>query len=483
MKAPTLVLGNCGFIFLVLFSTLSCTTPQSPGKFQNQSENSDSRKIPNTNRSDTVRINLPSYPLNNAKDLDVLIKEIGDAKVVLLGEASHGTSEFYTWRTAISKRLVIEKGFNFIAVEGEWADSYKVNEFIKGDKKDSVAVIEVLKNYNRWPRWMWSNYEVASLVTWLNTYNQNKADKSKIGFYGLDVFCLWESLTKLMPLVKNAPALVQDAVKNIHSCFQPYINNIAGYGSSAERTGKGCGREADKLWQQILGFTGAKVPANENDFLVQQYALQVMNGERYYSTAVTNYAESWNIRDRHMAVTLKRLLELHGNNSKAIVWEHNTHVGDARYTTMARNGQTNIGEIVRKDYGEKNVYIVGFGTYSGTVIAAERWGGTVEKMQVPPAVEGSWDHIMHKAGVYDKIILSREIANNRTYNRWINQRAIGVVYNPQLEKTRNYVSSLIPKRYDAFIYFDKSNALRPLEPVGGKDAAMVSVDVDGSDLY
>jgi erythromycin esterase-like protein len=453
------VFRRCYFVFTFLVF-INCIPPKAPAK-----QNSENVTSQRANQTVVANITIPSYPLRSERDLDILIQEIGDARVVLLGEASHGTSEYYTWRTAISKRLIQEKGFDFIAVEGEWADSYRVNQFVKGEKKDSLAVVTLLKQYNRWPRWMWGNYEVAELVGWLNSFNQRKAANDKIGFYGLDVFCVWESLTELMPVVKNAPLPVQDATKNAHRCFKPFSYNIGGYGSAAERTGRGCGRESDKLWQVILNYTGGKIPDNEADFLVQQYALVVLNGERYYSTAAHNYAESWNIRDRHMAVTLKRLMELHGNTAKAIVWEHNTHVGDARYTTMSRSGQTNVGELVRKDYGEKNVYIIGFGSYSGNVIASDRWGGPVQQVEVPPALEGSWDHILHKDGAHDKIVLSKEIAGNRAYNRWISQRAIGVVYQPQYEKTRNYVPSIIPKRYDAFIYIDRTTALRPLEPI------------------
>ncbi|MFN2458054.1 MAG: erythromycin esterase family protein [Chitinophagaceae bacterium] len=436
---------------------IACKSPRVPGVQSSQ--------IPTAQKpsaAGTVQISIPNYPLKNKQDLDILLNEIGDARIVLLGEASHGTSEYYTWRTAISKRLIQEKEFDFIAVEAEWADSYRVNQFIRGQKKDSAAVLSLLKQYNRWPTWMWGNYEVASLVSWLNSYNQPKNATEKIGFYGLDVFCIWESLNELISLLKNTDAVVQTAAKKVHQCFQPYSKDISKYATAQASATKSCSRETNKLWQFILNHIGEKTATNETDFLMQQYALVVFNGERYYTAVADNYAESWNIRDRHMALTLKRLLEFHGKNAKAIVWEHNTHVGDAKYTSMTRSGQINIGELARKEHGEKNVYIIGFGSYSGSVIAAERWGANLKKMEVPPAAEGSWEHILHKSGASDKIILSKDIVGNRSYNRWIDQRAIGVVYNPQLEKTRNYVPSIIPRRYDAFIFIDKTTALRPL---------------------
>ena len=417
----------------------------------------------------SVTINIPHYPLRSEKDLDVLMEQIGDAKIVLLGEASHGTAEYYTWRTAISKRLIQEKGFDFIAVEGEWADSYRVNNFIKGPRQDSGAVVQLLKQYNRWPTWMWGNYEVASLVTWLNNYNQSQTN-NKIGFFGLDVYCLWESMAELMPYIKGTDASIQQAANKVHNCFQPYSADAYQYAVAVRDASASCKGETNRLWQSIKKATGDEVAKEERAFVMQQNALVALNGENYYRTMVSDDAASWNIRDQHMSLTLKRLMELHGKNSKAIVWEHNTHVGDAKYTDMSRAGQTNVGELIRKEYGEKNVYIVGFGSYEGTVIAADNWGSDIKVMNVPRAIEGSWEHLLHQLGTPDKIILSKDIAANRELNKWIGHRAIGVVYNPQREQFGNYVPSVIPRRYDAFLFIDKTTALHPLQtPVNAKE--------------
>jgi erythromycin esterase-like protein len=412
---------------------------------------------------DTIRVSIPSHPLRNEQDLDALIKEIGDARVVLLGEASHGTHEYYTWRTAISKRLIKEKGFDFIAVEGEWADSYRVNQFIKGERKDSAAVVSLLRQYDRWPTWMWGNYEVASLVKWLNEYNQGITATEKVGFFGLDVYCLWESMTELTPYLKNTDATVQNAAKKVHQCFQPFSADAIEYARAVASAEANCKSETHRLWQSIQKITGGTSAKNEAHFVMQQNVLVALNGENYYRTMVTDDNESWNIRDRHMAQTLRRLLDLHGSTSKAIVWEHNTHVGDARYTDMAQAGQTNVGELARKEYGEGNVFIVGFGSYQGTVIAAPQWGAAIEEMKVPPAIEGSWEQLLHKLGATNKIIFSKDIRSNKDLNRWIGHRAIGVVYNPAIEHRGNYVPSILPKRYDAFIFIDKTTALHPLK--------------------
>ncbi|HEX8334109.1 MAG TPA: erythromycin esterase family protein [Segetibacter sp.] len=455
MKA---LLLNCFLLSITfLFSDCKNRQPQSPTSAQ-QNNNATISQVAN---KDTVRLKIPNHPLRNEQDLDVLIREIGDARVVLLGEASHGTSEYYTWRTALSKRLIQEKGFNFIAVEGEWADSYKVNNFIKGAKKDSAAVLKLLENYNRWPTWMWGNYEVASLITWLNNYNQQKSEKSKIGFFGLDVYCLWESMTELTPYLKGKDAAVVNAAKKVHQCFQPYSSDPQDYAMAVANTDVSCRAETNRLYQTVRKITGGNYE-NEDELVMEQNAAVALNGERYYRAMVSSSSESWNIRDEHMAETLGRLLKFHGTNSKAIIWEHNTHVGDARYTDMRSESMVNVGELARKQYGEKNVFIVGFGSYQGSVIAAESWGAPIKRMEVPAAVSGSWEQILHQLSATNKIILSREIAGNSFLNKSIGHRAIGVVYNPQREHLGNYVPSIIPKRYDAFVFIDKTKALRPL---------------------
>ncbi|WP_084523904.1 erythromycin esterase family protein [Adhaeribacter aquaticus] len=417
-----------------------------------------------TKEPKTVTLSIPNYPLRNTQDLDVLMQEIGDARVVLLGEASHGTAEYYTWRAAISKRLIQEKGFDFIAVEGEWADSYRVNQFIKGGPKDSSATVSLLKNYDRWPTWMWGNYEVASLVTWLNTYNQKVPANAKVGFFGLDVYCLWESMTELMPYIKNNPDLTK-AAREVHQCFQPYSADPIDYARAVVNASANCRAETNRLWKGIENqekTTGGS--KSEAQFVAEQNALVAYNGERYYRTSVTSSSGSWNIRDNHMAQTLKRLLDFHGPDSKAIIWEHNTHVGDARYTDMVNSGEVNVGQLVRKEYGEENVFIVGFGSYSGTVIAADRWGAPMKNMEVPAAPEGSWEYILHQLSPTNKMIFSKDIKENQFLKRPIGHRAIGVVYNPKYEYG-NYVPSVLPRRYDAFLYIDKTNALHPIEEI------------------
>lgn len=403
---------------------------------------------------------LPSHPLQNEKDLDVLLNEIGNAQVVLLGEASHGTSEYYQWRTAISKRLIQEKGFNMIGVEGEWADSYRVNQFVKGSAKDSLEAVSLLRQYDRWPTWMWGNYEVASLITWMNAYNQTKPANEKAGFYGLDVYCLWESMQELMPYIQGNDSLMRLA-QQTQECFRPFSADPMQYAYAVANASADCREQVGRLWQGILNYTGGKTATNEVQFVMQQNALVALNGENYYRSSVSSYPGSWNIRDNHMTQTAKRLLDFHGPGSKLIVWAHNTHVGDARYTDMAAGGMINIGQLLREQLGEDKVYAVGFGSYSGTVIAADEWGASIEAMKVPQAQKGSWEELLHREGAENKLLLSSELKANESLTKSIGHRAIGVVYNPNQERG-NYVPSVIPNRYDAFLFIDQTKALRPL---------------------
>lgn len=310
---------------------------------------------------------------------------------------------------------------------------------------------------------MWGNYEVASLVTWLNHYNQSKSANDKVGFFGLDVYCMWESMSEVMPYLEGAETSVVKAAQKVHNCFQPYSADAQDYAIAVANMKDDCRAETNRFWRSIKKFTEGKPTRNEADFVMEQNALVALNGERYYRAMVTSNSESWNIRDNHMAETLKRLLSFHGTGSKAIVWEHNTHVGDARYTDMAGSGEVNVGQLVRKEFGENNVFIVGFGTYQGSVIAAEAWGKPYKQMEVPKAEQGSWEEILHKMGSANKIILSKDIRENKFFKKSIGHRAIGVVYHPEEVQFPYFVPSIIPKRYDAFIFIDNTNALHPIE--------------------
>jgi erythromycin esterase-like protein len=310
---------------------------------------------------------------------------------------------------------------------------------------------------------MWGNYEIASLVTWLNNYNQDKPAENKIGFFGLDVYCLWESMTEVMPYLKGAEPNVLKAAQKVHSCFQPFNADAALYAQAVVNMESDCRTETSRFWGAVQKLTKDKPAKSEADFVMEQNALVALNGERYYRAMVSSGTQSWNIRDEHMTSTLKRLLSFHGAGSKAIVWEHNTHVGDARYTDMAQSGEVNVGQLIRKELGEENVFIVGLGTYEGTVIAAKQWGAPYETMEVPKAEAGSWEDILHKLNTGNKLILSKDIRENKFLKKPIGHRAIGVVYHSDGIQFPHFVPSVMPRRYDAFVFIDKTNALHPIE--------------------
>lgn len=409
-------------------------------------------------------------PITKEKDLDVLIEDIGDARVVMLGEASHGTSEYYTWRTAISKRLVEDKGFCFIAVEGDWPECYAVNRFVKGYQHSGRKIAEVLEVYRRWPTWMWANWEVAALVEWVRDFNHLRQVQHKIGFYGLDVYSLWESLEQVLRYMEQHNGKAAEAARAAVRCFEPYHRDPQSYAQATAYVPTDCHDEVVQMLEQV-----SRRPIYpddpEHEFNTTQNALVAVNAEKYYRAMIQGGAGSWNVRDTHMMETLDRLLELHGPNAKAIVWEHNTHIGDATYTDMANDGMVNIGQLARERYGRDQVKLVGFGSYQGNVIASRSWGAPMQKMDMPPAKEGSWEHMLHNMSTDDKIILSKDLKAIPELQKPIPHRAIGVVYDPKMEHLGNYVPTLIPERYDAFLYFDETEGVHPLHMKvrGGKE--------------
>lgn len=401
-----------------------------------------------------------------------LFDRIGDAPIVMLGEASHGTHEYYTWRAKISKILIEEKGFNFIAVEGDWPDCYRLNRYIKGYNAVGDTAAQVLHEFNRWPTWMWANWEIAALAEWMKKRNQGLPANRKAGFYGLDVYSLWESMDYIMQYLQKTDPDTLKKAEEAYRCFEPYRKDEGrSYAYTSRMVPKLCETEVVNM----LGAIRRKMPQyntdHENVFSAEQNAIVAVNAEKYYRAMVGGGPESWNIRDRHMAATLNRLLAFHGENAKAIVWQHNTHIGDARATDMAAEGMLNTGQLAREQHKDKNVVLVGFGSYCGSVMAGRGWGAPMEAMQMPEARRESWEYLLHQAGEGDKLMIMSDLtASDTLMEHHLGHRAIGVVYNPEHERYGNYVPTIIPMRYDAFIYLDRTSALHPLhiEPDGSQ---------------
>jgi erythromycin esterase-like protein len=419
------------------------------------------------NEKDIIEsIRESSYPLKNKNDLSPLFDRIGDARIVMLGEASHGTHEFYTWRSFITQKLIVEKEFDFIAVEGDWPDCYRLNRYIKNYPNAGKNSREVLHQVHRWPTWMWANWEIVALAEWLYKFNSSLARNTKIGFYGLDVYSLWDSMEAIMNYLQKVDPKALKKAEEAFQCFEPYRRDEGqSYARATQFVPEICENEVINLLKEIQTRIPQYDGDYENVFSTEQNAFIAVNAEKYYRAMVKGGPHSWNVRDRHMADTLERLLQLHGDDSKAIVWEHNTHIGDARATDMAAEGMFNIGELARLQHHEKGVVLVGFGTYTGEVMAARSWGAEMEQLHVPEAKKSSWEYLLHQAGGENKLLIMDDFMNDIFMENHFGHRAIGVVYNPEYEKYGNYVPSILPLRYDAFIFLDKTSALHPLHIV------------------
>jgi erythromycin esterase len=402
-------------------------------------------------------------PMADAGGLDPLLERIGDARFVLIGEASHGTAEFYRWRAELTKRLIVERGFGFVAVEGDWPDCFDVNCWVKDRSGRAGEAAATVARFERWPTWMWSNAEVAEFVGWLRDHNRGTG--ADVGFYGLDVYSLWESIDRILRYLhgQHPDALV--AAQAALACFDPYGEDPQRYAHATRFVPEGCEAEVVRVLADLrrLAREGA---SSEADFDALQNSEVVAGAERYYRTMVRGDGESWNVRDCHMVDTLDRLLAHHGRRSKAVVWEHNTHVGDARATDMAAAGMVNVGQLVRQRHTDDGVVLVGFSSYEGSVIAAPRWGAPLQRMPVPPARSDSHEALLHELGSDDPVLLIFPTARD---SRWLSarrgHRAIGVVYDPRRDPYGNWVPTVMGGRYDALIHIDETEALHPLQPV------------------
>ena len=418
-----------------------------------------------------------SQPLEDDGDLDSLIDQIASAsaRIVMLGESSHGTSEFYDWRRRISQRLISEHGFNFIAVEGDWPDGQRVHQHIVAGKGTPA---QALAGYRRFPTWMWGNAEVLDLVLWLREFNQQRAPITKrsgarpIGFHGLDVYSLHDSMRLVVEYLERVDPAAAMMARRAYGCFEPFGPEVENYARATRFMPEGCEAEvrAALVHMEHERLRYSHINPDHTDpgeayFDATMNARITRDAEAYYRAMISNDAESWNIRDRHMMDTLDRLLQFYGEDSRAIVWEHNTHIGDYRGTDMVRHGYVNIGGLAREQYGNDQVFLTGFTTYAGTVMAAQAWGEDGEVMPVPEAPQDSLEGLVHQIAPDQACLVALRNLNpaeRKTLNTTIGHRAIGVVYDPQRERPGNYVPTRLADRYDALIFIDETTAVHPL---------------------
>lgn len=399
-----------------------------------------------------------AVPFGSLDDFSPMIENLKDKKIVMIGESSHGTHEFYEWRAKISKELIEKHGFKFIAVEGDWPSCHMVNQRVQNRSKENPLI--TLSNFSRWPTWMWGNQEMVDVIDWLSEWNDQG---NNVGFHGLDVYSLYESIDQVKKYISEKDPSILEAVKDFYSCFDPYLHNEKAYAKSLFKYPEGCAEEVTMALEEILKVN---LESDESFFDAVQNAKIIRNAEKYYRTMITG-EDSWNIRDNHMMETLERLIEFYGSEAKGIVWAHNTHIGDYRATDMLLYNQINLGGLAKRRYGDKHIALIGFSTYKGNVIASSAWDGKIERMNIPEAVEGSLEYYLHRAtnfiGAKQFYVEMKKVKDVEIFHDFIGHRAIGVVYHPAYESKGNYVPTIAAKRYDALIFIDETSALTPLE--------------------
>ena len=402
-------------------------------------------------------------PLEGDASLDELISAAADKQLVLLGEASHGTHEYYLWRDKISRRLIEEQNFNFIAVEGDFASLYHLNRYVKNLDGAASSAREVLLKLDRWPTWMWANEEVVALTEWLRNHNDKLPQNEKVGFYGMDVYDEWNSKKVVLDLLKETNLSAYEYVKEQYNCFNPHKGDSWDYAHAVEAGKKNCAVATKNVVEYIRNNRNDFAELTDDTyFYLLQNTIVVHNAEEFYRESVASIGHvSWNSRAHHMHGSVNDLLNLYGENSKGIVWAHNTHIGDAEYTNMRATGEKNIGQLSREELGNDNVFLIGFTTYEGKVMAGSSWGGRMKEMTIPPAVSNS---IEYKLNEVDQesfyLIFDKEDRLDKNLSVMGN-RAVGVVYNPKKDN-RQFVPTIVPLRYDALFFFKKTTALRVL---------------------
>lgn len=409
-------------------------------------------------------------PLTGAPDdFDALMDRVGDARIVMLGEASHGTAEFYAVRAQITRRLIAEKGFRMVCIEGDWPDAARVNRYATGihgaSRHDPCDSLEALAGFKRFPTWMWRNTVILDFVDWLKAHNDRNPERM-VHFYGLDVYSLHASIEEVVSYLDRVDPPAAEQARQRYACFEPFQDTQT-YALSAHYLAETCEDEVVATLVDLQRRRGDYESRTSPEAVLdaELNALAALNAERYYRQMVYGGAVTWNLRDHHMMDVLNRLLKHMGPDSKAILWEHNSHIGDFRATYEGKSGHLNVGQLVREQYGDRAIAL-GMGTHRGTVTAASRWDGPHEFKRVPPARPHSIEDVFHASGV-PRFYLDLGTPLLGRGGEWLlatrEERAIGVVYDPDRERWGNYVPSRLANRYDAYLFFDETLAVEPLD--------------------
>jgi erythromycin esterase-like protein len=407
-----------------------------------------------------------------------LVDAVGNARVVLIGEASHGTAEFYRIRADLSAALIEERAFNVVAAEADWPDANRANRWVRlvSDDPDAVAALD---DFTRFPRWMWRNDVVVDFLAWLRRHNAGREFKDRVGFYGLDLYSLHTSMDAVLTYLATVDPEGARRARERYSCFEEFgSDNAQGYGYAAT---VGLSRSCeDQVVAQLVDLRKRAAEyasrdgyvAEDEYFFAEQNARLVRNAEQYYRSMFGGRAESWNLRDTHMMETLESLIQWtrrRSDSAKAVVWAHNSHLGDARATQMGDWGELNLGQLVRQKYGD-DACLIGFTTHTGTVTAARDWGEPAERRHVRPSTSGTYEHLFHSTGLTRFILRPNEEPARAALMTPRLERAIGVVYKPETERASHYFRARLPDQFDVVIHIDTTTALTPLETWSRQDA-------------
>ncbi|MEA3134335.1 MAG: hypothetical protein QOG17_2181, partial [Gammaproteobacteria bacterium] len=424
-----------------------------------------------------------AYPLaGSARDYDPLMNRIGKARFALLGEASHGTHEFYRERVEITKRLIVEKNFTAVAAEADWPDAYRVNCYVRGVGEDLDAE-EALGDFRRFPTWMWRNTVVVEFVEWLKAHNEAlPPGAEEVGFYGLDLYSLHASMKAVLRYLEKVDPEAAKRARERYSCFDHVGEDTQAYGLMTRLSlSKSCEEEVVSQLVELQRQASEYVRrdgrlAEDEQFYAEQNARLVKNAESYYRSMFLEEVSSWNLRDRHMAETLDALvthLGRKGQRAKVAIWEHNSHLGDARATDMGQRGELNVGQLTREKYGSEAV-LVGFTTHHGTVTAASDWGGRAERKRVRPALADSYEALFHATERARFLLVLNESDTTADQLRVPRlERAIGVIYRPETERQSHYFRARLADQFDAILHFDETRAVKPLETTSEWEAGEV----------
>lgn len=423
------------------------------------------RAAPRQRVSLTDLIREAAEPLTSidTPNVEKLLQRIGNARIVLIGEATHGTSEFYRFRAALTKALLQKKQFNFVAIEADWPDAYRIHDFVTHRARPEPRDWEA---FARFPTWMWRNHEVLDFIHWLRDFNLTRTARQRVGFYGLDLYSMFTSIECVLQYLDRVDPETAAIARVRYGCLTPWEADPATYGRAA-LTGRyrTCENDVVRMLQDLSDRRLADAAQSEEDlFDAQVNARLIANAERYYRTMYYGSDASWNLRDNHMFDTLKLLLDRCGPYAKAVIWEHNSHLGNAAATQFGKQGQINVGQLCRQAFG-RHVYAIGQGTNQGTVAAASHWEGPMEVMHVRPALPDSYEAIMHLAEIEAFMLpltrsphtqLTSALAARRL------ERAIGVIYRPDSERLSHYFDASLSRQFDEWIWIDETNAIRPL---------------------